>query len=364
MLLLSKSPVSLEESEGEHLYGLDTIRFLCALWVFFSHLGIPPINAGIYGTWSAEWIVRGLTNNMWNGPAAVIVFFVISGLCIHYPAARSGERVDLLSFYTRRFVRIGVPLFAAISLSGGLGLSLSLFHDSILWSLLAELVYYLIYPVLLLVRRQAGSWVALIIPSFVLAWAVAATDPSASNYPSFGFGLNWLLGLPCWVLGCWLAERIARHANLAIPFNINIWVVRVMLWGVSMGLSVMRFHGPLGYPWTLNIFALLVCFWLALEIEHFRTKAPNGVLEWGGRWSYSLYLTHLLALRIYAFLSVPTLGVWLDWSLQVAWVCLVAYLFYLSIEWPAHSGARYLARALREKRKRPEFKPAELGGGG
>ena len=45
----------------------------------------------------------------YDGVAAVIVFFVISGLCVHYPYARSGH-CPLPSFFARRFLRIGIPL--------------------------------------------------------------------------------------------------------------------------------------------------------------------------------------------------------------------------------------------------------------
>ncbi len=87
----------------------------------------------------------------------VIVFFVISGFCIHFPFAGSNRRPRLKEFYTRRFLRLLVPVAIAIPLSGLIGVELALFHESILWSLLAELIYYICYPVLRAAQLRTGS---------------------------------------------------------------------------------------------------------------------------------------------------------------------------------------------------------------
>ena len=69
----------------KRIRGLDSIRAVCAFWVVMGHFGGPPITAGIDESHPVSHLVSGIVNNFWNAPAAVIVFFVISGLCIHYP---------------------------------------------------------------------------------------------------------------------------------------------------------------------------------------------------------------------------------------------------------------------------------------
>ncbi len=330
----------------ERIRGLDAIRAVCALWVVMGHFGGPPLTAGIDDHAFAGRLVGGIINNFWNGPAAVIVFFVISGFCIHYPFSRPLRIPSLTGYAVRRYLRIGIPLVAAMALAPLLSVKLTLFHDSILWSLAAELVYYSLYPALLKVRRSGLRWEWMIAVGFALALALAATKPTAGNYPSFGVGLNWLLGLPCWLLGCLLAEQITRGK---LPQLGGIWGWRLVVFGASVALSIARFHSPLTYPWTLNFFAILVAFWIAQEIFHYKVREPSPWLSWVGGWSYSIYLIHILAASIFAGIALPNFGYFLNWVNLMAFVLAASYLFYLAIELPGHRLARTLGRRLTRK---------------
>ena len=121
--------------------GLDSIRFVCAIWVVFGHLGLFPLLEGIDVSTKVGWFINALYNSTVSGQAAVIVFFVISGLCIHYPY-RNGKQINLLTYYARRYSRITIPLLAAIFVANLLGTPYSFFEKSILWSIAAELIYY------------------------------------------------------------------------------------------------------------------------------------------------------------------------------------------------------------------------------
>jgi peptidoglycan/LPS O-acetylase OafA/YrhL len=161
-------------NSGDRVRGLDSIRFICALWVFFGHGAARRFASPFPSSSLSDLIFRGFYNNIWSGPAAVIVFFVISGFCIHYPFAGSDKRPRLKEFYARRFLRLLIPLSIAVPLSGLLGVRLTLFQDSILWSLFAELTYYLCYPVLRIGQLRFGSWRLIIAASFAGAFALAA----------------------------------------------------------------------------------------------------------------------------------------------------------------------------------------------
>lgn len=321
--------------------GLDAIRALCAIWVVFTHTESPPILAGIDKSHRLGWLINGIYGNLFNGPAAVIVFFVISGFCIHAMHAASLRIPSLTEYVLRRYVRIMVPMAAVIAISFGMGRPLSILQGSVLWSLICELVYYTLYPCLLGVRRSRGSWNALIVVAYVAAFAVAATAPAAKDYPSYGFVLNWILGLPCWLLGCSLAEQIYRGDDSTVR---SVWRWRLIVLGASAFCSVLRYHSPVGYPWTLNLFALLVPGWLASEIAHFRTRPPLRVLEWIGVWSYSLYLTHPLIKAAYKTVQWPNLGYLLNWMWLMAIILVGGFVFYLAIERPSHQLARWLGR--------------------
>src|SRR5712692_5028489 len=189
----------------ERVRGLDSIRFICAVWVMIGHAGPLPYVMDMDRSNTFGFLVRGVLHNFISGPAAVIVFFVISGFCIHFPY-RHTKAVELLPYFARRHIRILVPVATAILLGNWVGVRLPILQDSILWSLVCEEVYYSLYPLILKARARWG-WASLIAVTFASAYAVVLTNPTAGNYPSYGAGLNWILGLPCWLLGCQLAER-------------------------------------------------------------------------------------------------------------------------------------------------------------
>jgi peptidoglycan/LPS O-acetylase OafA/YrhL len=331
----------------ERVRGLDAIRAVCAFWVVMGHFGGPPLTAGIDRSTRIGWLVGGVYDNFWNGPAAVIVFFVISGFCIHYPFSRVLRIPSVGAYFARRYLRIGIPLATAMVVSPHLGVKLGPFHDSILWSLVAELVYYTLYPALLYLRRRGVVWWQMFAAAFAAALLLAATDPGAKNYPSWGIGLNWVLGLPCWLAGCELAERAALGR---LPSTESIWHWRLAVWGMSIILSVLRFHSPVGYPWTLNVFAVLVAFWLGREISRYQHQEPFGWLEWAGRWSYSVYLVHLPARALFTMMALPNLGYSINWLLQMGFIMAASYGFYLGVEYPGHIAARAVGRWLGQRR--------------
>jgi len=185
-----------------------------------------------------------LLNNSFNGQAAVIVFFIISGFCIHFPNRKGFQSPSWTAYYLRRYVRILIPMGAAIALAVPLRLQFGIFSDSILWSLLCEEVYYLIYPGLLCLRDRLG-WRNLLILASVFSFAAILTHPGAKDYPSYGPWLNWALGLPCWLLGVRMAECLELFQADTVTTK-QIWIWRAGAWAASVIASVLRFHTPVG----------------------------------------------------------------------------------------------------------------------
>lgn len=329
-----------------HVGGLDSVRLVCALVVVFGHIGFVPLFSDPHHRNLAVRLLAAAYGNAMCGPAAVIVFFVVSGFCIHYPY-RDGAPIPYVAYYARRYLRILVPMAMAIALGASVGVKLTLLSDSILWSLVAEEIYYLLYPLL----RQLGSrfgFPRLIAVAYGLSLLVAASDPHAGNYASYGAALNWLLGLPVWLLGCDLAERVSRPQP--VPSRRAIWTWRCGLWGVAALASALRFHTPIKYPFTLNLFGMLAGAWLLREISYRSVRPAPRLLERGGRWSYSIYLVHLQGAALFALLGLPVLDPYSGWLLKACFTLLVCYAFARLIEFPAHrlarlAGTRLLATA-------------------
>lgn len=327
------------------ILGLDSIRFVSAMVVALGHYSGPmrellethlPVMRHFF---------------KFNGPAAVIVFFIVSGFCIHFPFRKKEKPMHLRAYYSRRMIRICLPAVVALGIWLALGIPMKPPAFSIYWSILCEIIYYLAYPTLLLIGRKT-SWIWMIAISGVISYLFIYLQRDVilshgGNYPSFVFW-TWLLGLPCWLLGCWLAENYGRFP--AVP-AIVIWGVRLGIWVLMWFTLVLKFHEPgiwTSYPVTLNLFALLATVWIGLEISRYLTHKPWGLLEWAGTWTYSLYLMHEVATPMVARVGINTGSLGGNIALVLTGL-LISYLFYLIIEMPAHRLAIHASNRMRGK---------------
>ena len=333
---MESNPTELNLSRRQRIVGLDAIRFVLASWVVFGHYGFPALPSAEHANFLVL-VARGLLYNSFNGAAAVIAFFVISGFCIHYGSGNS-DALFLPAYFTRRWIRTLAPMVAAIGFSELLNVKMGLFTYSILWSLLCEEIYYLLYPLLLSIRSRFG-WTQILVVSLCCAMAVAMSDPGALEYPSYGGWLNWILGLPCWILGCVLADQVRAGSFPRVSLG-SLWRWRFLVWALSFVASFLRFHAGIGYPWTLSAFAFAVYPWLAREIAYAREHGAPRILEAAGLWSYSLYLMHLALGSIVSPSSTwpaQTLGAW---ALRCALAFVGSYAFSRIFELPMHQVAR------------------------
>ncbi|KAB2662819.1 MAG: acyltransferase, partial [Verrucomicrobia bacterium] len=295
-----------------------------------------------------------------NGPSAVIVFFVISGFCIHLPNIRpAGFRIG--AHYAQRFLRILPPMGAALLLGGFVGAKgLSVSRDTwqlptILWSLVAELVYYALYPALRLVAARIG-WGALLAASYGLAAGAMMLHSGVKGMQSYGYHLTWLVGLPCWLLSCLLAER--RAGGIAGPFRggtVPAWRAAMFVLSAASWQSLYRGTSLLptnAFIITLQGFAVAAYFWLGAEMERFKTMPPPRWMESAGTWSYSLYLFHELGRTLWERLPLATpqstAGVLAASLARMAGILALCWVFHRLVEAPSHRLARAVGRRIRQ----------------
>ncbi len=322
--------------------GLDSLRFILALVVMLSHLHDPVRDVTRHSGSVILRFVGILSGHVFPGVVAVSAFFLISGFVIHF-TSKDQPRFDMASFLVRRWVRVGLPLALLLLLSHYFGR----FILAMVWSLYAELIYYTLYPLL---RRLRFSWkVKMVMGTSLSLLAVCLLLGAGAGWiriGGLGFrSITWqmliaMVNLPIWMAGILMAERYDSRRTVA---PVRVWLVRGALYVVAMVIVFIRMRYSISTIYTCLAITPLLYLWLDAEIAYYHTHKASKMLEWCGRFSYSLYLWHLLALQLLSCtmkLTVYTYPVYIVLSV------VFAYVAYLLIERPAHMLARRLAKVV------------------
>jgi peptidoglycan/LPS O-acetylase OafA/YrhL len=326
--------------------GMDSLRFILALIVLLSHLENPYVAALKASNNVVGKVLAAFLANAFSGIAAVIAFFIISGFVVHYPV--KDKPLNVRKFLIRRWIRVGIPLIIIV-------VATAYFDKFVLipiWSLYCELMYYTIYPIL---RRIKLSWtiklrIAYLIQVLIILILCQNDIKSLifqkdfnyyATYWQTGSLLTWLIGLPVWLLGVVIAEKIGP---LSIKLkNITyreLTFYRLAIFAASVILHALKFHFFLSDIIALNIFALLIVKWIEREIIYYQTHKSLFILEYSGKFSYSLYLCH--GLCVYFLASFMDITIY-NYPIFIALSLIIAYITYLLIENPAHKLAQKLA---------------------
>jgi len=325
---------------------LDSIRFICAIWVACSHGGYPPLTITFDKENTIEWLINGIYTSLFCGPAAVIIFFLISGFCIHYPYRESWHKKNILPFIMARVTRISAPIICAAVIVKLIGFNTSLFYLLIGWSIVCELSYYIFYPFLRSLINKKAGWLKFLIFSYTPTVLVFWFYPlNLVNYPGVGVYMVVALGLPCWILGLILSFSIDEQPTNYQVTGISLWCHRIFIFSIAFLCHVFALQEIVGHPFTLNFFAIAAFFWLEKEILFYLNRTPISSLENFGKASYSIYLMHGLPPFL---ISIFTKDIGPMEKFLSYWIILVmlVLIFYFLVEKPTHILSRYLYRSL------------------
>ncbi len=321
----------------QRINNIDALRFILATWVVFSHGIFPPLFHHLDRTPNTlGWWVGGLYGGIFNGAAAVICFFIISGFCIHYPYRE--KKLIAKPFYFSRIIRIGIPWVVASLIAELVGLKSDYMLEGVVWSLVAECTYYTLYPPLYYLSKKV-SWRSITyffaLISIIILFLV---KPLEEHYilPKMGLAVCVLFCLPFWLMGCCLAE----FKNKFSKYQKYLWSVRLTTWASASLFLLIRFNTPVGDPWLLPIFSLIAYIWLGIEISN-----PKPLPEWMqsmGKGSYSLYLFHLILIHACLEFFKIKPDSWSNWILTMCFLFLGCFGIYIAIEKPSHRLAQWL----------------------
>lgn len=304
---------------NQRLTALDSLRGIASLAVLIHHyVESLPIKSNFYRT-----IKNTPLHGFWDGGAAVMLFFVLSGFVLSVPYR--DKPFKLLSFYTKRWFRI-YPAYA-LSIVVAVVLKEFLFRPAgmapytnwvkffwtwdfsqngiketikalsliirdfdanlinpVVWSLVLEMQMSMIFPFLIVLVRKMNLTFNLTVLAFL-----------------FFLGKSYHLAqfLPVFYTGILLArykEELTAVAKRFSPYF--LFLVGLVLYSSS------SFLGNLYDPFKFYIIALGASLFILILITFYGPSQAlsHPVLKTLGDWSYSLYLFH-----------VPILLVFLSW---------------------------------------------------
>lgn len=331
-------------NESRRLHGLDLIRGLCAIAVMFYH----------YAAVSGWGVFVGV------GTYGVYTFFTLSGFALSFVYGDRPISGDMLKdFFAARFARIA-PLYVAICLvvfainfgsdqaNSRLVMQATFLFgitnpDQIAsmpggWSVGIEFAFYVLFPLLLLVRSIRGLTLLLVVSAAaryfyvrdVFTNPVLATRPGDDTYAAYIQVASFL----CFFVAGILAERIYQRIDVR---HSAAWLA------CAVASLALIFWAPYGFgisdrAWLMSPPALLLVLGTAVVV--FLAALPGAtsrllvaISSLLGEVSYATYLLHMLMFDYIKSLA-PSLDAHVLVGLSAAATLLGAWVTYRFFERP------------------------------
>ncbi len=314
-------------SPGKKIFGLDVLRTMAIVLVFFWH----------YKRYNIPGWLSGISDFGWTG---VDLFFVLSGYLIGtqlFKLIEEDQPISVSAFYLKRFFRIipvyvvvlllyllipafsekegMAPLWKFLTFSMNFGLD---FQNagafSHAWSLCIEEQFYLLFPiiVILLSKIKAGNKALLIVAALfvfgfitrIYSWntfvATIYADPNKSDmvpniyskyiyYPTYNRLDGLLIGILIALLVTFkpaIRQKIQANGNILFLTGTIILICTYFFCNTPFTFSSAVFSFPLvsiGYGFLVAGTLSPACFINRFSLKFFSIVATL---------SYSIYLTH------------------------------------------------------------------------
>ncbi len=296
------------------------------------------------------------------GGEFVIFFFVLSGFSIAYSLR---NKPPLKGFYFRRLVRLYPPYILALVWAIAVHLLLVLFipdvfkdqksgyllkrlygSDNFLnvkivvsnllyitrgplvgqfWSLTHEVIFYFLSPLLLL-RFKMSVVISLVL--YIIGWIVYGQLHAVENIVSayfMGFNLYFIIGILA--LKNW--DTVCKWVHMK----------KVVLCLSLLGLLGLIIFLRYKYSEITRLSALITSIITIICVVNFHThKIKIKLLSWIGKFSYSLYATHIASIYLFYIIiqlilngNFPFKSTYF-WLLGIPFCCIIALIAYTLVE--------------------------------
>lgn len=352
---------------------LDSLRGAAAMMVVLNHFFLAS-----YSTGSTEDSVRFLADPLQNGPAAVVLFFLLSGFVLSIPVWREKPQ-NYRVFIMRRVCRIYIPYLFALALSvlgcalfanrpvhglsdwfyktwtgpvqWGLVLKHILFigpsynvreFNTAFWTLIIEMRVSIIFPLFLLLMRRLPLFGALIL--CVISQIIGSV---AETYCPPLQIIGWT---SLFIAGAIAAREVNRlPRQLAGPFSRRLVALSCIALFLFASYLTKWLPGSESVARGLCIAGALGTLCAALYNRDLRVLLHTRVLLFVGRISYSLYLLHATVLYVTLHLFYGALPKPLLFLLYLVASIITAAMSYSLVEVPAMELGRRLTSSRERK---------------
>ena len=282
----------------KRIYGLDYLRGLCALLIAVYHLL----------KWSNIHVTQtSLISKI--GIYGVAIFFALSGYALHHVYGNITFNLEKIKdFFKKRFVRIFPLLWVVITITLIVtNKQFSLFEvlinytgtfsfirpDAYIaggsWSIGVELVFYLIFPLLvILIRSKYLRWITFLILLSILCYfaffLLNSKDPIINNWALYVNPLNQVL--------FFYSGMLLSIFKTKMPAFLVLTGIIILLFSMYL-IEVIDTQSEIitGFNRVIYFVLSLGLVWLFASLEILKNKVHDS-LVFLGDISYSLYLIH------------------------------------------------------------------------
>jgi len=312
------------KQHSERFELLDGLRGGAALYVVFHHARLVcwesyntgyALHPNIYTTF--DKLCMYFFSFFRFGAQAVTIFFLLSGLVIHYKHSHQVKefnneyKFDVKKYLRNRIVRIFPPLIFSILLMLGIAyLTLKIYNTPYpenlslttilgnlsfitipffstvgdnypLWSLRVEWWIYMIYPIFFYINKQ---WCR---TSFIMVAGIAILLFILKFNHSY-FWIDTLLFFPTWCLGALIADILSKRINYSKKL---IWLVVFIPVVLFLGGAINDY--ALDFLFGLGVFPLFI-FILNGKDNQIKKVVSRGISLFRiiSPFSYTLYIIH------------------------------------------------------------------------